>query len=113
MKRLRIFPEICASTRCSFLSATRNIVPGSTLMIVPSSSIAFSEFIRFLPQRMRRRSSDRMHRIVRMDLVHLVNFVETSVPSVAIFLHFTDDYSQTSADRRRRDADVPREDVLH
>src|SRR4030095_4728415 len=43
IKRLRIFPEICASTRCSFASATRNIVPGRTDRIVPSTSIAFSK----------------------------------------------------------------------
>src|SRR5437667_2271692 len=41
IKRLRIFPEICARTRCSFASSTRNIVPARTEMIFPSSSIAF------------------------------------------------------------------------
>src|SRR6266404_4194104 len=41
IKRLRILPEICARTKCSLASATRNIVPGSTDMIIPSSSIAF------------------------------------------------------------------------
>src|SRR6266403_1340051 len=45
MNRLRIFPEMCARTRCSFASATRNIVPGSTLMIVPSKLMAFVPFI--------------------------------------------------------------------
>ena len=44
MKRLRIFPEICARTRRWFASATRNMVPGSTIVMVPSSWIAFSEF---------------------------------------------------------------------
>src|SRR5437762_6059616 len=44
MKRLRIFPEMCARTRLLFASATRNMVPGSTVMMVPSSSMAFSEF---------------------------------------------------------------------
>jgi len=42
---LRIFPEMCARTRWSFASATRNMVPGRTDMIVPSIVIAFSEFI--------------------------------------------------------------------
>src|SRR5438045_2783922 len=41
IKRLRILPEICARTKCSLASATRNIVPGRTDMIIPSSSIAF------------------------------------------------------------------------
>src|SRR5438105_10647472 len=41
IKRLRIFPEMCARTRCSFESSTRNIVPARTEMIFPSSSIAF------------------------------------------------------------------------
>src|SRR5262245_66563463 len=44
MKRLRIFPEMCARTRRSFASATRNMVPGRTIVMVPSSSMAFSEF---------------------------------------------------------------------
>src|SRR5438128_7133930 len=43
MKRLRILPEIWARTRWSLASATRNIVPGSTDVIVPSRLIAFSE----------------------------------------------------------------------
>src|SRR6266446_776611 len=41
IKRLRILPEICARTKCSLASATRNIVPGRTDMIIPSNSIAF------------------------------------------------------------------------
>jgi len=45
MKRLRILPDMCARTKWSFASATRNIVPGSTDMIVPSILIAFSESI--------------------------------------------------------------------
>ena len=46
-KCLRIFPDTCASTSCSLSSLTRNIVPGSTLEIVPSTSIG-SSLIRFL-----------------------------------------------------------------
>jgi hypothetical protein len=45
IKRFRILPEICAKTKCSFAKATRNIVPGRTDIIVPSTSIAFSEFM--------------------------------------------------------------------
>jgi hypothetical protein len=44
MKRLRILPEIWARTRCSLARATRNMVPGNTDMIVPSTAIDFSEF---------------------------------------------------------------------
>ena len=33
MNLLRIFPEMCARTRWSFASATRNMVPGSTVVI--------------------------------------------------------------------------------
>src|ERR1700674_1438843 len=43
IKRLRIFPEICARTRWSLASWTRNIVPARTEIIFPSSSIAFLE----------------------------------------------------------------------
>src|SRR5262249_38818352 len=39
-----ILPETCARTRWSFARATRNMVPGRTVVIVPSSSMAFSEF---------------------------------------------------------------------
>ena len=46
-KCLRILPETCARTSCSLSSLTRNIVPGSTLEIVPSTSIG-SSLIRFL-----------------------------------------------------------------
>jgi len=47
MKRLRIFPEMCASTVCSFGSCTRNMVPARTEVILPSTSIDFfSELIR-------------------------------------------------------------------
>ena len=42
MKFLRIFPEMCASTSCPFGSDTRNIVPGSTCVTVPVSSIGSS-----------------------------------------------------------------------
>ena len=42
MKRLRIFPEMCASTVCLFGSSTWNIVPASTFVILPSTSIACS-----------------------------------------------------------------------
>src|SRR5207253_69204 len=45
INRLRIFPEMCARTRCSLARATRNMVPGRTDMIVPSNSRAFSEFM--------------------------------------------------------------------
>ena len=41
-KCLRILPETCARTSCSLSSLTRNIVPGSTLEIVPSTSIGSS-----------------------------------------------------------------------
>ena len=52
IKRLRIFPEMCASTRrsldplrdCPFRE-TRNIVPGRTDVMVPSISMALSLFI--------------------------------------------------------------------
>ncbi|MDB6059615.1 MAG: hypothetical protein JWO95_3459 [Verrucomicrobiales bacterium] len=38
-QRLRILPQICARTSCLLLSkVTRNIVPGSTTLIVPSTS---------------------------------------------------------------------------
>src|SRR4051812_40815503 len=48
MKRLRMRPEIWASTMCLLGSSTRNIVPASTDLIVPSSSIASSCcFMRF------------------------------------------------------------------
>src|SRR6185437_5700434 len=42
MKFLRTFPEICARTSCPFGSDTRNIVPGSTCVTVPVSSIGSS-----------------------------------------------------------------------
>src|SRR6267154_5387235 len=42
MKRLRILPEICASTWCLLVSSTRNIVPASTASIRPSISIGCS-----------------------------------------------------------------------
>ena len=37
-KRLRIFPEIVASTWCLFANSTRNIVPGRTVCTTPSTS---------------------------------------------------------------------------
>jgi hypothetical protein len=42
MKFFRIFPEMWASTWCPFGKATRNIVPGSTCVIDPTSSIGSS-----------------------------------------------------------------------
>src|ERR1051325_5925267 len=41
-KCLRILPERCARISCWLSSLTRNIVPGSTEEIVPSSSIGCS-----------------------------------------------------------------------
>lgn len=42
MKLMRIFPEMCASTRWLLWSSTRNIALGSTSITVPSTSIAAS-----------------------------------------------------------------------
>src|SRR3954470_4130370 len=39
MKCLRSLPEICASTMWPLSSCTRNIVPGRTVVILPSTSI--------------------------------------------------------------------------
>lgn len=40
--RLRIFPEMVASTTCLLSSSTRNIVPAKTAMILPSTSMCSS-----------------------------------------------------------------------
>ena len=42
MKRLRILPEMWASTVWLFANATWNMVPGNTEVIVPSISIVLS-----------------------------------------------------------------------
>src|SRR5512137_1945741 len=42
MKCIRIFPEMCASTRCPFSSSTRNMAFGSVSMTLPSTSIGSS-----------------------------------------------------------------------
>src|ERR1700731_3060630 len=42
INRFLIFPEIWASTRCSLVSSTRNIVPGRTAVIFPSTTIELS-----------------------------------------------------------------------
>lgn len=44
MKRLRILPEIWASTSCPLGRRTLNMVPASTAQMVPSTSISLSEF---------------------------------------------------------------------
>src|SRR3954465_15112304 len=45
MKRLRILPEMWASTLCLLPSSTRNMVPASTEVILPSVSITSSTAI--------------------------------------------------------------------
>src|SRR5258708_39190066 len=45
MKRLRILPEIWARTLCWLPSSTRNMVPASTEVILPSVSIVSSTAI--------------------------------------------------------------------
>src|SRR5579859_3158195 len=41
-KRLRILPQMVASTRCLLSSATRNMVPGRTVLTLPSISMCCS-----------------------------------------------------------------------
>jgi hypothetical protein len=50
MKRLRILPEMCASTVWLFANSTWNMVPGNTEVIVPSISIVLSWLIRMGPR---------------------------------------------------------------
>jgi len=90
MKRLRIFPEMCARTMRSFASATRNIVPGSTIMMVPSNTIAFSEFTVLI----RRKTPA----LMRMSAGGLIQSTCESRRNFA---------------SRLEDADGPRADVLH
>ena len=45
MKRLRIFPEMWARTKCLLARATRNMVPARTAVMVPSVSMISSTAI--------------------------------------------------------------------
>src|SRR5206468_12509751 len=86
INRLRIFPEMCARTRCLLARATRNMVPGRTDMIVPSNSRAFSLFI-----------------------IEIKPAPRFSKPAATIDFGSTDDCRRMSVCRRRRMG----EDALH